>query len=178
DGAVLSAVAPDGRERRLVRVPDQDGDPLRTTLDEDLQLLAEDLLADVGPASALVALRPSDGAVLAAASGPGADGLNVATYGQYAPGSTFKIVSSLALLRGGLTPSSTVPCTPTVTVDGRVFENYDDYPTGSLGDVPLRTAVAQSCNTAMIAERDRPGPDGVATAAAALGLGVDRDLGF
>ncbi|WP_236553757.1 penicillin-binding transpeptidase domain-containing protein [Nocardioides sp. AX2bis] len=178
DGAVLSAVAPDGRERRLVRVADQDGDPLRTTLDEDLQLLAEEVLADVGPASALVALRPSDGAVLAAASGPGAEGLNVATYGQYAPGSTFKIVSSLALLRGGLTPTSTVPCTPTVTVDGRVFENYDDYPAGSLGRVPLRTAVAQSCNTAMIAERDRAGADGVATAAAALGLGVDRDLGF
>lgn len=178
DGAVLSAVAPDGRERPLVRAPDQDGDPLRTTFDEDLQLAAEDVLVDVGPASALVALRPSDGAVLAAASGPGADGLNIATYGQYAPGSTFKIVSSLALLRGGLTPSSTVPCTPTVTVDGRVFENYDDYPAGSLGDVPLRTAVAQSCNTAMIAERDRPGPDGMATAAAALGLGVDRDLGF
>ncbi len=178
DGAVLSAVAPDGRERRLVRVPDQDGEPLSTTLDEDLQLRAEEVLADVGPASALVALRPSDGAVLAAANGPGTDGLNVATYGQYAPGSTFKIVSSLALLRGGLTPTSPVPCTPTVTVDGRVFENYDDYPSGSLGEVPLRTAVAQSCNTAMIAERDRAGQDGVAAAAAALGLGVDRDLGF
>ncbi len=178
DGAVLNAVASDGRERRLVRVPDQDGEPLRTTLDADLQLLAEDVLADVGPASALVALRPSDGAVLAAASGPGADGLNVATYGQYAPGSTFKIVSALALLRGGLTPDSSVPCTPTVTVDGRAFENYDDYPSGSLGEVPLRTAVAQSCNTAMIAERDRAGADGVAAAAAALGLGVDRDLGF
>lgn len=178
DGAVVSAVAPDGRERTLVDVADRDGDPLRTTLDQRLQREAEAVLADVDPASALVALRPSDGAVLAAANGPGTGGLNVATYGQYAPGSTFKIVSSLALLRGGLDPGSPVPCTPTVTVDGRAFENYDDYPTGSLGDVPLRTAVSQSCNTAMIAERERTGRDGVARAAAALGLGVDRDLGF
>ena len=39
-----------------------------------------------GPASALVALRPSTGAVLAAANGPGNDGYNLATFGQLAPG--------------------------------------------------------------------------------------------
>jgi hypothetical protein len=37
------------------------------------------------PPAALVAIRPSDGAVLAAASGPGANGVNIATYGQAAP---------------------------------------------------------------------------------------------
>ncbi len=178
DGAVVDAVAASGRQRRLFKVADVDGDPLRTTIDEGLQRAAEGVLAGVGPRSALVALRPSDGAVLALANGPGNEGLDVASTGQYAPGSTFKVVSVLALLRGGLDDSSTVPCTPTVTVDGRDFENYDDYPAGSLGDVPLRTAVAQSCNTALIAERDRAGRDGVADAAAALGLGVDRDLGF
>lgn len=97
------------------------GTPLKTTLDPNLQSLAESTLAGVGPASAIVALRPSTGAVLAAASGPGSNGYNTAMLGQYAPGSTFKIIDSLAMLRNGLTPDSKVECTPTLTVDGRTF---------------------------------------------------------
>ena len=31
----------------------------------------------------------------------------------------------------------------TVTVDGKQFKNYDDYPRGALGDIPLRTARRQ-----------------------------------
>ena len=87
-------------------------------------------------------------------------------------------MSSLALLRAGLTPDSRVPCTREVVVDGRAFENYDDYPSGALGDIPLRSAVANSCNTAMISQADRLPRDGLADAAASLGMGVDHDLGF
>ena len=117
-------------ERRLV-----------TTLDPRLQTRAERLLAvpegTESPATALVAIRPSDGAILAAASGLGGDGLNVATYGQYAPGSTFKVVSALALLRAGLTPQSRVSCPATTSVDGKSFKNYDDYPADATrGDHP------------------------------------------
>ena len=132
----------------------------------------------MGPASALVAIRPSTGAIVAAANGPGNDGYNMATYGRFAPGSTFKSVSSLALLRAGLTPSSPVPCTSSIVVDGKRFENYDDYPSGALGAVPLRTAIANSCNTAVISQRGRVHGDDLAQAAATLGLGVDHDLGF
>ncbi len=171
-------MASDGRSRRLFRSDPQDGTDLETTLDQRLQSLAESLLADVGPASAVVAVRPSDGAVLVAANGPGAGGLNIATYGQYAPGSTFKVVSSLALLRAGLSPASPVACPTSLVVDGKRFENYDDYPTEALGTIPLSQAVASSCNTAFIGERDRPGRAGLAEAAASLGLGVDQDLGF
>lgn len=177
-GVVIDAVGSDGKEREIIRFGGQDGEPLRLTLDERLQSRAESLLADVDPASALVAIRPSDGAVLAAANGPGNGGLNLATFGQYAPGSTFKSVSSLALLRSGLEPDSRVPCTATVEVDGRDFENYDDYPAGGLGRIPFRTALANSCNTAFIAERRRLEEDDLADAAASLGLGVDHDLGF
>ena len=74
------------------------------SLDVGLETEAEQLLAGVGPASALVAIRPSTGEILAAANGPGNGGQNLATFGQFAPGSTFKTVSSLALLRAGLTP--------------------------------------------------------------------------
>ena len=177
-GVVVDAVASDGKERELWRADAQQGTPLKTTLDLDLQSTAERLLADVRPASALVALRPSDGAIVAAANGPGAEGYNIATFGQFAPGSTFKAVSSLALLRSGLEPGSTVSCDSSVVVDGKRFENYDDYPSSALGRVSFRTAIANSCNTAVIAQRDRLGPNDLFDAAAALGLGIDHDLGF
>lgn len=177
-GVVVEARGSDGATRTLFESGGQGGKDLQLTLDERLQSEAEAVLSDVRPASALVAIRPSDGAILAAANGPGNDGQNLATFGQYAPGSTFKTVSSLALLRRGLTPASTVPCTATVDVDGRDFENYDDYPAGGLGRIPFRTALANSCNTAFIAERTRPRDGDLAAAAATLGLGVDHDLGF
>jgi cell division protein FtsI/penicillin-binding protein 2 len=177
-GVVVNAVGSDGLERELHRTGGGQGKALQITLDERLQSEAESLLADVGPASALVAVRPSDGAILAAANGPGNNDQNLATFGQYAPGSTFKSVSTLALLRRGLTPDSRVPCTVTVNVDGRNFENYDDYPAGGTGDIPFRTALANSCNTAFIAERNRLRKGDLAAAAASLGLGIDHDLGF
>lgn len=164
--------------RDLFTAPATDGSPLRTSLDVDAQQVAQRLLADVGPASALVALRPSSGEIVAAASGPGSDGLNTATFGQFAPGSTFKVVSSLALLRDGVRPGSTVTCQPTTSVDGRSFKNYDDYPAGGLGSITLLQAVANSCNTAFISEVDRLAPDDLASAAAALGFGVDQEVGF
>ncbi|MFC5176363.1 penicillin-binding transpeptidase domain-containing protein [Nocardioides taihuensis] len=177
-GVVVEAVKPSGKARELFREAAVDGEPLRLTLDQDLQLAAEDLLSDVPPASALVALQPSTGDLLVAANGPGTDGYNMATYGQFAPGSTFKSVSSLALLRAGLTPEATVPCTTSITVDGKRFENYDDYPSSALGQIPLRTAVANSCNTAFISQAGKVKEGDLADAAASLGLGVDHDLGF
>ena len=136
------------------------------------------MLAGTGPVSALVAIRPSSGDILAAANGPGNDGLNAATFGQYAPGSTFKVVSSLALLRSGLRPEAPVTCDPTTVVDGKTFKNYDDYPATGIGRITLRQAVANSCNTAFISERDRLDDTALADAAGSLGLGIDRDLGF
>jgi cell division protein FtsI/penicillin-binding protein 2 len=164
--------------RTLFEADPTAGDALHTTLDPRLQQRADDLLAGVGPASAVVAIQPSTGAILAAASGPGSKGYNTATFGRYAPGSTFKVVSALALLRSGLTPSSTVSCTPTVVVDGKRFKNYSDYPSGRLGRISLRDALANSCNTAFISQHGRLTGTDLADAAASLGVGVDSDLGF
>jgi cell division protein FtsI/penicillin-binding protein 2 len=184
-GVKVSAVpaAPEDGEpaaepRTLWQVDPANGSDLHTTLDTRLQQRADDLLADIGPASAVVAIQPSTGAILAAASGPGSKGQNTATYGRAAPGSTFKVVSALALLRAGLSPSSPVSCTPTITVDGKRFKNYSDYPSGRLGRISLRDALANSCNTGFISQHDRLSGSDLADAAAALGLGVDRDLGF
>ncbi len=177
-GVQVVATASDDKQKVLFSEKPVRGTPLRITLDARLQATAERLLAPVGPASALVAIRPSTGEIVAAANGPGTDGYNMATYGQFAPGSTFKAVSSLALLRAGLSPDSPTRCTDTIVVDGKQFENYDDYPSDGTGTIPLRTAVANSCNTAFIAARSRLGRGDLADAAASLGLGVDHDLGF
>ena len=182
-GVSVQAVDAEGAERPLYSFEPEAGEPLETTLDESLQLKAERILQGFGEgsppnATAIVALRPSTGDVLVAANGPGTEGLNMATYGQYAPGSTFKIVSALALLRAGLTPSSPVSCPATIVVDGKTFKNYDDYPPSALGVITLRQAVANSCNTAIIGQHNKLRGDDLADAAAALGVGVDHDLGF
>jgi cell division protein FtsI/penicillin-binding protein 2 len=154
------------------------GRPLTTTLNIGLQKLAERILADTKPASALVAIRPSTGAVVAAANGGVNRGQSLATVGRAAPGSTFKIVSTLALLRADLTARSAVRCSPTVTVDGRKFSNYSDYPRSQQGKITLRTALAQSCNTAFIGQRGKLDPSSLAEAAGSLGFGIDYDVGF
>ena len=125
-----------------------------------------------------MAIRPSTGAVLAAANGSGNKDQNLATAGQSAPGSTFKVVSALALLRAGLKPTSAVKCPETVTVDGRRFKNYSDYPSSQLGTIDLKTALAQSCNTAFIGSRTKLDDGDLAQAAASLGVGADYDIGF
>src|SRR5690606_5104211 len=139
-GLRVEAVTDGGAGRLLLETEAQPGESLQTSLDVELQTAAERLLADIGPAGALVALRPSTGDVIAAASGPGSEGYSTATLGQYAPGSTFKVVTSLALLRAGMTPDEVVPCTPTIVVDGKQFKNYSDYPASALGRIPLRVA--------------------------------------
>ncbi|KQR81886.1 penicillin-binding protein [Arthrobacter sp. Leaf337] len=164
---------PNKGRRILFQADMKPGTPVKTTLDPRLQQLAEDVLAEVGPASAIVALRPSSGAVLAAASGPGSNGYNTALLGQYAPGSTFKMVDSLAMIRNGLTPDSKVECTPTLTVDGRTFKNAEGYPESSLGSVTLRDAFAHSCNTAFIAARDTVSQAQLESAATSLGVAVE-----
>jgi cell division protein FtsI/penicillin-binding protein 2 len=167
-----------GEPRTLFEADPIDGQDLHTTLDVPLQQRADALLAKIGPASAVVAIQPSTGAILAAASGPGSKGYNTATFGRYAPGSTFKVVSALALLRSGLKPSSPVSCTPTIVVNGKRFKNYSDYPPGRLGRISLRDALANSCNTGFISQHARLSGSDLADAAASLGLGVDHDLGF
>jgi cell division protein FtsI/penicillin-binding protein 2 len=177
-GVKVDTVDDGGARYELFRTEPTPGQPLQLSLDLDLQVEAERLLAGVAPASALVALRPSTGEILAAANGPGTGGLNLATFGQFAPGSTFKSVSALALLRAGLTPQSVVPCTARVVVDGKTFTNYDDYPSGALGDIPLRRALANSCNTAFISQAPKLQGTDLFDAGVSLGIGLDHDLGF
>ncbi|GEK21912.1 penicillin-binding transpeptidase domain-containing protein [Cellulomonas xylanilytica] len=178
-GLTITAAQPDGTApRQLYAVEPTPGTPLTTTIDVGLQEAAEHVISEVAPASAVVALRPSTGDVLAAASGVGGEGMSTATLGQFAPGSTFKVVTALALLRSGMTADSDTTCPDTVSVDGRSFTNFPEYPTDKLGTIPLRTAFANSCNTAFISARDAANQDALIDAAGSLGLDPHASLGF
>lgn len=172
--AVLPAANAPQTSRTLTSLGGSDPKPLRTSLRQDLQTAAEALLKPQQSPSALVAIRPSTGEVLAAASGAGSKGYNTAFLGQYAPGSTFKVVSSLALLRSGLKVTDPVQCTPTISVQGRTVPNFPDYPADKLGTIPFRTALANSCNTVMIRGADRADQASLAVAAGSLGLTQTR----
>jgi len=168
DGAKLGiATAPDYGyiASTLKERPKADGDTLRLTLDTTLQTAAEQALA--GQAGAVVALRPSDGAVLAMASTPGFDPnlfaqgtgagrylaspfhplINRATTGQYPLGSVFKIVTmGAALEKANYTAQTTMPGPAVWYGLGANNPKHDWNPYGH-GIVSLHEAFVQSCDT-------------------------------
>ena len=164
--------SPDGTE--VFRQEPKPGVTLRTTLDVPTQRAAEAALRGVRERSALVAVRISDGAVLAAANGASAE--NLAFTAQVPPGSTFKMVSALGLLdAGAVTLDTPVDCPRTFTVAGRSFKNSDFF---ELGRVPFRATFAKSCNTAFAALAPKLGPDGLAAAGRSLGLEGQWQVGI
>jgi cell division protein FtsI/penicillin-binding protein 2 len=181
-----------GGERELFAVAPVDGTALATTLDTGLQTTAEDLLADVPGGSALVALRPSTGDVLAVASGPAAGATSTATAGQFAPGSVFTVVSALAMLRAGLNPGTPMTCevaaaqptpdatTPTGTTPATTTPATTTPATTAPTDEPLtlRDAFVRPCPEAFAAQDGLVDGAGLAQAAATLGLDPDAALGF
>jgi cell division protein FtsI/penicillin-binding protein 2 len=85
-----------------------------------------------------------------------------------------KTMTATALLTAGaVTPDTPLPCPGTTVVDGREFENEDQF---DLGTVPFTEAFAQSCNTTFIqAALELPDP-ALAEAAASYGVGSDWQL--
>ena len=154
------------------------GTALRITLDLGLQTKAEKVLGAAHGIASMVVLDRSSGAILAATNSSAAGGNPDATFGRYAPGSTFKIATSLAVLRHGLSPSSLVDCPHQITVNGKVFKNYSDYPANGYGRIPLSEAVANSCNTAFIKLSTTISSADLAEAAGSLGVGIDYNAGF
>ncbi len=144
------------------------GKPVKLTLDRAVQAAADNALATVPKAAAIVALQPSTGRILAAANSESTPG-DIAFAGQYPPGSTYKIVTATAALADGrLTPETPQACPATKTVDGRVFVNEDKF---DLGTVSLRTAFAMSCNTTFMTLGLQLPADALHAAATQLGLG-------
>ncbi len=153
-------------------VPGQD---IQISLDPTVQIAADEAVAASPKPTALVAVRVSTGELLAVTSGgAGDDGLDRALDGRYPPGSTFKVVSTLALLDAGLTPTETVQCPATISVGGRTFVNADPHQVS----VPFSTDFAESCNTAFVGLSERVTDAQLAAAGEALGLRDAYDLGL
>jgi cell division protein FtsI/penicillin-binding protein 2 len=164
-------------DKVLFHTDPQSGTPVKITLDVKTQTAAETALStETTHRAAIVAIRVSDGAVLAVTNGPVAPDLNLALTAQVAPGSTFKTVTAVGVLdNGSATPDTVVPCPASITVDGAIFKNSKGE---VLGNVPLHIDYAQSCNTAFASLAPKLGPDGLAKTAANLGIGVSWDLGI
>ncbi len=156
----------------FVAVP---GTALHTTLDMRIQAAAESAVTLTEENSSLVAIDTATGHVLAVASGPvDKAGEDRALNGQYSPGTAFKMISALALLQGGVTPSDQIGCPAAVTIEGKRFENYDGL--GSKGQISLTSSFAQSCNTAFARRVADLETDALTDAADAFGVGGDWDL--
>ncbi|WP_231851691.1 penicillin-binding transpeptidase domain-containing protein [Modestobacter italicus] len=149
------------------------GTPVQTPLVPALQNAADAAVAGQPLATHLVVVRPGTGEVLAVSSNEAANPAN-ALSGQFPPGSSMKTMTATALLSAGaLTPASPVPCPGTTTVEGREFENEDQF---DLGTVPFTEAFAQSCNTTFIQQGLALPDDALAQAAAFYGVGSDWQL--
>jgi penicillin-binding protein 2 len=180
DGQQIVQLNPQGYTVTMgASTPAQQGNTLVTSIDLNLQRLAEKSLAQQihdsqasgqpAPGGAVVIMNPNTGRILAVASYPTYDptmfvgGISQSNYqqllspaantplldraiaGEYAPGSTFKLITSSSLvMHHEINTTSTYPCPSSVTIDGRVKTNFDsEY----LGDITLRDALGYSCDT-------------------------------
>jgi penicillin-binding protein 2 len=191
----------DGQERVLVdslgharqaetakeAVPGKD---LKTTLDLDLQAVAE--LAMEGKRGAVVAIDPRNGEVLAMVSRPAFDPnkftgrisrkdwsaiaedkdkplLNRAIQAQLPPGSTFKPIMALAGLEEGVINTDTDFFCP----GGASFYGhyYQCHLKGGHGTISIHRAIAQSCDVFFYNVGNRLGIDAIAKYADIAGIG-------
>ena len=159
--------------REIESVPPEPGSPLQTPIVPAVQNAADSAVAGQQLATHLVVVRPGTGEILAVSSNEAADAGN-ALAGQFPPGSSMKPITATALLSAGaLTPASPVPCPGTTVVEGREFENQDQF---DLGTVPFQQAFAQSCNTTFIEQAMLLPDPALADAAAGYGVGTDWQL--
>jgi cell division protein FtsI/penicillin-binding protein 2/cell division protein FtsW (lipid II flippase) len=149
---------------QLVALMNRDRD-VHTTIDIRLQLKIEDILRNqlqaAGKKGAMVVMNPANGDVLALVSWPAPASntpapdelLDRARYGQYPPGSTFKLVTAMAALR--LDPKATEKTYNCHGLgDGRVGTIIpgwrrpirDDVKDHAHGTLNMAAAITVSCN--------------------------------
>ncbi|WP_019201809.1 penicillin-binding transpeptidase domain-containing protein [Tsukamurella sp. 1534] len=175
-GANITIVDAANKPVRLVdTIGGERPQPVRTTLDAGLQRAANAAVAGEKRPTMLVAIRPSTGGLLAVAQNKAADGQGpVALTGLYAPGSTFKTITTAAALQAGVTtPDAELPCPGKATFGDRSIPNENEF---ALGTVPLHTAFAKSCNTTMAGLGTKLGDTAFTDTARAFGLGVDFEI--
>jgi penicillin-binding protein 2 len=190
NGSRQALVDSHGREvGRLGETEAVPGKPLKLTVDIDLQIAAEEALA--GKNGAIVAMDPRTGEILAMVSGPAYDPndfavhvsrdewnklvtdpdkplLNKAIQAQLAPGSTFKIIMSVAGWQEGIAQTLHVNCNGGAEFYGRRFGCWVK---GGHGSVELEKAIYQSCDVFFYTLANKLGIDRIAKYATTLGLG-------
>lgn len=189
----LRRVIVDSRGREVGKLDEQPstaGTQLRLTIDLDLQAAAEQALE--GKQGAIVVIDPRNGEVLAMVSRPAFDPnkfavrinrsdwqtymsdphhplLNRAIQAQLAPGSTFKLIMTVAGLETDtITPQWGVSCPGGANFYGRFFKCHT---TGGHGRVELHRAIVQSCDVYFYTVGQKLGIDNIAAYAGHLGLG-------
>ncbi len=190
NGSRQALVDSHGREvGRLGETEAIPGKQLKLTVDIDLQIAAEEALE--GKNGAIVAMDPHTGEILAMVSGPTFDPndfavhvsrdqwnklvtdpdkplLNKAIQAQLAPGSTFKIIMSVAGWQEGIAQTLHVNCTGSAEFYGRRFGCWQK---GGHGEVDLEKAIYQSCDVFFYTLAEKLGIDRIAKYATDLGLG-------
>ena len=170
--------------------PPKPGQNVVLTIDRDLQASAE--ASFDGFAGAVVALDPRNGEVLSLVSVPAFDPnlvsgllgkevkerldadplkpwMNRAISGQYAPGSTYKVVTGMAALAEHATsPKEKVRCPGAFRMGRSVWRCHKD---SGHGQVDLRDAYKVSCDVYFYTMGARVGIDRMAAMARALGFG-------
>ncbi|MGH9405132.1 MAG: penicillin-binding protein 2 [Terriglobia bacterium] len=183
----------------MTAVSPRPGRDLRLTIDLDLQLAAEQALGSYP--GAVVALDPRTGEVLAMVSQPSIDPnsfaghvdpkewhdlvsdpekplMNKAIQAQLAPGSVFKIVTSVAGLESHeIKPDYTVECPGYVTIYGHTYHDWTwwKYHRGH-GAVNLHRAIVISCDVYFYTLGRILGIDKLAYYAKQLGLGAKTGI--
>jgi cell division protein FtsI/penicillin-binding protein 2 len=127
------------------------------------------------PGSAMAAIEPSTGHILAIANNSGFN--DYALTASVAPGSTMKIITATALIDSGLTSaSSPVSCPAAYTVQGVTYANDrgESEPAGT----PFSYDFAQSCNNAFTQWWGDLSGKLAATASAYYGLNQPWNIGI
>ncbi len=181
--------------RELSRNEGEPGQDLALTIDANLQNAAAERLAKEESAAAVV-MDVNDGGVLVLASHPSYDphefarGIsgaswrallnnhrapltNKAVSGQYAPGSTYKMVVALAALELGVQPEMRVFCPGHMDLGDNRFHCWKK---GGHGGIDLVDALMQSCDVYFYEMSKRLGPDRIAEMARKLGMGQTLSL--
>jgi penicillin-binding protein 2 len=188
DGSRDVIVDSHGREVGYLRtqhaIPGQD---LKLTIDIDLQRTAELALGDAN--GAVVAMDPRNGEILAMVSHPSYDPnafavrinradwnalitnpnhplMNKAIQDQLAPGSTFKVIMSVAGLQEGVAQDMRVNCVGGGSFYGRFFHCDKHH-----GVLSISQAIPLSCDTFFYSLAQKLGIDTIAKYATSLGLG-------
>jgi cell division protein FtsI/penicillin-binding protein 2 len=139
---------------------------VRTTLDPNIQRIAQQALEGAPAPAALVAVDIATGGLRAIANAP-QGGFDRALAGRYPPGSTFKVVTSAALLAAGIGPEAILDCPGELAVGGRPFRNAGQL---ALGPITHVEAHARSCNTAYVGQTSLLGDGALLEAARAFGF--------